>query len=150
MMIESHSYEQTFEIARQVAKNARAGDVVALSGDLGVGKTVFAKGFAHGLGIDEPITSPTFTLINEYFGGDLPFYHFDVYRLGDADALADMGGAEYLRGYGVCLVEWAEMAAAALPPETLWVTIEKDLAKGENYRKIKISQGEIMRENFSH
>lgn len=105
--MESFSEKDTFLIGKQFGTQAKAGDIYLLHGDLGVGKTVFTKGFAEGLGIKEPITSPTFTLIQEYMEGRLPFYHFDVYRIGDVEEMYDIGIDEYLFGDGVCLIEWA-------------------------------------------
>ena len=104
--MESFSEKDTFLIGKQFGRQAKAGDIYLLHGDLGVGKTVFTKGFAEGLGIEEPITSPTFTLIQEYMEGRLPFYHFDVYRIGDVEEMYDIGIDEYLFGDGVCLIEW--------------------------------------------
>lgn len=104
--MESFSEKDTFLIGKQFGTQAKAGDIYLLHGDLGVGKTVFTKGFAEGLGIEEPITSPTFTLIQEYMEGRLPFYHFDVYRIGDVEEMYDIGIDEYLSGDGVCLIEW--------------------------------------------
>lgn len=104
--MESFSEKDTFLIGKQFGTQAKAGDIYLLHGDLGVGKTVFTKGFAEGLEIEEPITSPTFTLIQEYMEGRLPFYHFDVYRIGDVEEMYDIGIDEYLFGDGVCLIEW--------------------------------------------
>ena len=128
--MESFSEKDTFLIGKQFGTQAKAGDIYLLHGDLGVGKTVFTKGFAEGLGIEEPITSPTFTLIQEYMEGRLPFYHFDVYRIGDVEEMYDIGIDEYLFGDGVCLIE------EVLPDtcENIW--IEKDLEKGFDYRRI--------------
>lgn len=134
--MESFSEKDTFLIGKQFGTQAKAGDIYLLHGDLGVGKTVFTKGFAEGLGIEEPITSPTFTLIQEYMEGRLPFYHFDVYRIGDVEEMYDIGIDEYLFGDGVCLIEWPSRIEEVLPDicENIW--IEKDLEKGFDYRRI--------------
>lgn len=113
--------------------------VFALVGDLGVGKTVFTKGFAQGLGIREDVSSPTFTLVNEYHEGRLPFYHFDLYRIEEAEELDMIGFEEYIYGRGVTLVEWANRVRDLLPPETVWVTIEKDYSQEDDYRRIVIA-----------
>ncbi len=131
--------EATREIARAEAAKASSGSVYALTGDLGVGKTVFSKGFAEGLGITEPVTSPTFTIVQEYEDGRLPFYHFDVYRIEDEEELYEVGLTEYLYGDGVCLIEWADRIADLLPPGTVWVTIEKESAEMPDKRVITIT-----------
>ena len=130
--------EDTFEIARQLGEKAVAGDVFCLIGDLGVGKTLFSQGFATGLGIQESVNSPTFTIVQEYNGGRLPFYHFDVYRIGDVTEMDEIGYEEYFFSDGVCLVEWGHLIAELLPQETIMVTIEKVLDKGFDYRKITV------------
>ena len=118
--------------------NANVGDIFCLSGDLGVGKTLFSKGFASGLGIDErEVTSPTFTIINQY-NGRIPMYQFDVYRIIDIEEMDDTGYEDCFFGEGVCLVEWAEMVEDIIPENAVWILIEKDLEKGGNYRKITI------------
>ena len=117
--------EETYRIGYTMAREAGPQDVVALIGDLGVGKTVFAKGFADGLGITSPITSPTFTIVCEYEEGRLPLYHFDVYRICDYEELFEIGFEEYLYGNGVCLVEWADKFLDELPEQTTVVTISK-------------------------
>ncbi|MCD7854833.1 MAG: tRNA (adenosine(37)-N6)-threonylcarbamoyltransferase complex ATPase subunit type 1 TsaE [Clostridiales bacterium] len=131
------SPEETEKLGEKLAKSAKAGDIFCLSGDLGTGKTAFAKGFAKGLEITEHITSPTFTIINEY-SGRLKLYHFDVYRLEDEEELYGIGADEYFYGEGVCLIEWAELVKEAIPESAVWINIEKDLEKGENYRKIEV------------
>ncbi len=136
MIKESFSPEQTESIGFEFGKNAKAGDVYCLSGDLGVGKTVFTRGFAKGLGVDEEyITSPTFTIINEYTGR-LNLYHFDVYRIGSIEEMDDTGYEDYFFSDGVCLIEWAEMIEEIIPPQAVWIKIEKDLDKGFDYRRI--------------
>ena len=137
MIYEVYSEEETKKLGYEIAKNAKAGDIFCLNGDLGVGKTVFTKGFAEGLGITEHITSPTFTIVNEY-EGRLPFYHFDVYRIGDPDEMYDIGCDEYFFGEGVCLIEWAELIEDILPDNVYSITIEKDLSKDLSYRKIEV------------
>lgn len=135
---ESLRAEDTFDIAGQLAQTAQAGDVFCLHGDLGTGKTVFSQGFGAGLGIEEPISSPTFTILKEYDGGRLPFYHFDVYRIGSADEMEEIGYHELVDGEGVCLIEWAELISDILPERRYEVTIEKDAEKGFDYRRIVI------------
>lgn len=138
--MESFSEKDTFLIGKQFGTQAKAGDIYLLHGDLGVGKTVFTKGFAEGLGIEEPITSPTFTLIQEYMEGRLPFYHFDVYRIADIEEMEEIGYEDYFYGEGVCLVEWANLIEEILPDSCKTITIEKDLEKGFDYRKITIEE----------
>lgn len=134
--LDSNSEKETFLLGKRFGTQAKAGDIYLLHGDLGVGKTVFTKGFAEGLGIEEPITSPTFTLIQEYEQGRLPFYHFDVYRIGDPEEMYDLGVEEYLFGEGVCLIEWPSRIAEILPDTCKNIWIEKDLEKGFDYRCI--------------
>lgn len=135
---ESLRAEDTFHIAGQLAQKAQAGDVFCLHGDLGTGKTVFSQGFGAGLGIEEPISSPTFTILKEYEGGRLPLYHFDVYRIGSADEMEEIGYYELIDGAGVCLIEWAELISDILPEKRYEVTLEKDAEKGFDYRRIVI------------
>lgn len=135
---ETSSTEETANIAYQMAANAAAGQVYALIGDLGVGKTVFTKGFAEGLGIDEPVSSPTFTILQIYEEGRLPLYHFDVYRIEEPEEMEEVGFDEYVYGEGVCLIEWANRIEEILPDDTIYIVIEKDLEKGMDYRKITI------------
>ena len=135
MIKETHSSEETEKLGYETGLKAKAGDIFCLSGDLGVGKTVFTKGFAKGLGIDEDITSPTFTLINEY-NGRIPLYHFDVYRVGDPEEMEYISCDEYFFGEGVCLIEWAELIEEMIPENAVWIKIEKNLEKGIDYRKI--------------
>ncbi|MCI6664885.1 MAG: tRNA (adenosine(37)-N6)-threonylcarbamoyltransferase complex ATPase subunit type 1 TsaE, partial [Lachnospiraceae bacterium] len=119
-------------------KNAKPGQVYTLTGDLGVGKTVFTKGFASGLSIDEPVDSPTFTIVKEYLSGRLNFYHFDVYRIGDVSEMDEIGYEDYFYSDGVCIIEWANLIEEIIPSDAISVTIEKNLEKGFDYRKIQI------------
>ena len=141
MVIETHDPEETFEVGRKIGMNAKPGQIYTLTGDLGVGKTVFTQGVAAGLGITEPVNSPTFTIIQEYEDGRLPFYHFDVYRIGDLEEMEEIGYDDYFFGQGICLIEWAELIEEILPEKRIEVTIEKDLEKGFEYRKITIEEG---------
>ena len=137
--LESFSREDTFNIARKMGEEARTGKVYCLSGDLGVGKTVFAQGFGAGVGVTEPMSSPTFTIVQEYTEGRLPLYHFDVYRVGDIDEMEETGFYEYAGGDGVALIEWAELIEEIIPEDATWIKIEKNLEKGFDYRIITIS-----------
>lgn len=136
-IFETQSEKETFEIGYQMATEAKPGDIFCLLGDLGVGKTVFSKGFAEGLGISEPITSPTFTIVQVY-EAKKPLYHFDMYRIEDEDELEMIGYEDYFFGQGVCLVEWANNVEDVIPASAKWITIEKDLEKGFDYRKITV------------
>ena len=140
MVIETHDPEETFEVGRTIGMNAKPGQISTLTGALGVGKTVFTQGVAAGLGITEPVNSPTFTIIQEYEDGRLPFYHFDVYRIGDLEEMEEIGYDDYFFGQGICLIEWAELIEEILPEKRIEVTIEKDLEKGFEYRKITIEE----------
>lgn len=140
MVFESTSSQMTFEFAKKIGENLKSGDVLCLDGDLGVGKTVFTKGVAAGLGIKDDVSSPTFTLIQEYYGGRLPLYHFDVYRIDGPWDMDDLGYEEYFYGEGVCLVEWGSMIKELFPENTIYARIEKDLEKGFDYRKITVSK----------
>lgn len=135
-MIETAGEQETFDAGYSIGKEAKPGTVYALLGDLGVGKTVFTKGVAAGLSVKEQINSPTFTIVQVYESGRLPFYHFDVYRIGDLEEMDEIGYEDYFYGEGVCLVEWAGLIKELMPAETVWVTIEKDLEKGFDYRRI--------------
>ncbi len=135
---ETNSPEETDNLGRSLAKDAEAGQVFTLIGDLGVGKTVFTQGFASGLDIDEPISSPTFTIVQVYDTGRLPFYHFDVYRIGDVEEMDEIGYEDYIYGDGVSLIEWANLIEEILPEHYIKVTIEKNLEKGFDYRKITV------------
>jgi tRNA threonylcarbamoyladenosine biosynthesis protein TsaE len=138
-IIETNSEAETLEFGKKLGQNATAGSIFCLNGDLGVGKTVFTKGFALGLGIEEHITSPTFTIVNQY-EGKLPFYHFDVYRIADPDEMYNIGYEEYFFGEGVCLIEWAELIYDLIPTDAVQITIEKNLEKGLDYRKITVAK----------
>jgi len=139
-VFETYSAEETKELGRRISLEAKEGDVFCLNGDLGTGKTVFTKGFAEGMGITEPISSPTFTIVQEYHSGRMPFYHFDVYRIADPEEMYEIGFDEYLFGGGVCLIEWAELVKEILPKNSIKLSIEKDLDKGFDYRKITIER----------
>lgn len=139
MIIESFSEEQTFAFAKELGEKAKKGQIYALDGDLGTGKTVFTKGFAAGLGIKEPVSSPTFTIVQEYDDGRLPLYHFDVYRIGDVEEMEEIGFEDYLYGDGICFIEWAKLVEDLLPKSAVWILIEKDLEKGFDYRKITVN-----------
>ena len=139
MEFESNSYEETQKFAEEFSKTLKAGDVLCMYGDLGVGKTAFVQGLAKGLGIDEPITSPTFTIVNEY-SVRLPLYHFDVYRIGDVEEMEEIGYEDCFYGEGLCLIEWANLIEEILPEHYRQVTIEKDLEKGFDYRRITIEE----------
>lgn len=135
----SNSYEETRKIAFEFAKTLDSGDVLCMYGDLGVGKTAFVQGLAKGLGIDDHITSPTFTIVNEY-SGTLPLYHFDVYRIADSGEMFEIGYEEYVYGDGVSVIEWPQLIADILPDKRYDITISKDYDKGENYRLIEIKE----------
>lgn len=138
---ETYSEKETFELGYALGKAAKAGEIYALSGDLGVGKTIFTKGVAAGLSIKEQVNSPTFTIVQVYESGRLPFYHFDVYRIGDLEEMDEIGYEDYFFGEGVCLVEWADLIEELLPENAGRITIEKDLSKGFDYRKITVLKG---------
>ena len=140
MVLESRSPEQTFQIGVRLGQKAKPGQVYTLTGDLGVGKTVFSQGFAKGLGIEEPVCSPTFTIVQEYGEGRLPFYHFDVYRIGDVEEMDEVGYEDYIMGQGVSLIEWAGLIEEILPENRTEVIIEKDLEQGFEYRRITIEE----------
>ena len=138
MQIETHSENETYELALQLGSNATKGALYTLSGDLGVGKTVFTKGFAKGLAITEPVNSPTFTIVQVYDTGRMPLYHFDVYRISDIDEMYEIGYEDYVYGNGVTLIEWANLIQEILPDKRTEITITKDVSKGFEYRKIEI------------
>ncbi|MBP5773292.1 MAG: tRNA (adenosine(37)-N6)-threonylcarbamoyltransferase complex ATPase subunit type 1 TsaE [Eubacterium sp.] len=140
MIYESLSEKDTFDLGMKLGAKAKPGQVVCIDGDLGVGKTVFTKGFAKGLEIEEDVVSPTFTIIQEYTDGKLPLYHFDVYRIGHPDEMYDIGYEEYFFGEGVCLIEWSNLIEELLPEESVHINIEKDLEKGFDYRKITVEE----------
>ena len=142
MVIETNSAKETYELGVQIGQKCVPGEVYTLIGDLGVGKTVFTQGLAKGLEIDEPISSPTFTIVQVYEEGRLPFYHFAVYRIGDVEEMDEIGYEDYVYGQGVCLIEWANLIEEILPEKRKEITIEKDLEKGFDYRKITITERE--------
>lgn len=133
---ETESPEETFALGEMFGRAAKPGQVICLDGDLGVGKTVFTQGFAKGLGVKDPVVSPTFTIVHEYTDGRIPLYHFDVYRIEDVDEMEEIGYDDYFFGGGVCLIEWAEKIREILPGGVQAVAIEKNPEKGFDYRKI--------------
>lgn len=137
-VFETFSEEETYKLGERLGGQAQPGQIYTLIGDLGVGKTVFTKGFAKGLGITEHVNSPTFTILQVYEGGRLPFYHFDVYRIGDVEEMEEIGYEDCFFGGGVCLIEWADLIEEILPKNHTRITITKDLEKGFNYRAITI------------
>lgn len=139
MIKETFSPEDTYVFGKWIGENATPGQVYTLVGDLGVGKTVFTQGVAAGLGITEPVNSPTFTIIQEYESGRMPFYHFDVYRIGDIEEMEEIGYDDYFYGNGICLIEWANLIEEILPEHMIEITIEKNLEKGFDYRKITVT-----------
>ena len=140
MKIESNSAEETFALGKQCGEKATAGQVYCLYGDLGGGKTVFTKGFAAGIGIKEPVSSPTFTILQVYDEVRLPFYHFDVYRISDPEEMYEIGFEEYIEGEGVCFIEWANLIEELLPAQYTEIHIDKDLSKGFDYRLITVEE----------
>lgn len=137
---ETHSPEETFAFGKRLGQAAEPGDVITLSGDLGVGKTVLTQGMADGLGITEPVNSPTFTIMQIYNGGRLPFYHFDVYRIDNVDEMEEIGYEDCFYGGGVTIIEWAERIQEILPDHYIALTIQKDLEKGFDYRRITLRE----------
>ena len=140
MIKESFCPEETYALGKSLGEAAKPGDVICLNGNLGVGKTVFTQGFAAGLGITEAVNSPTFTIVQQYDDGRLPLYHFDVYRIGDISEMDEIGYEDCFYGEGVCLVEWSNLIEEILPEHVTSVTIEKDLEKGFDYRKITVEE----------
>ena len=140
MVIETWSPQETFALGQRMGREARPGQVICLNGDLGVGKTVFTQGFAEGLGIGEPVNSPTFTILQQYEEGRLPLYHFDVYRIGDVSEMDEIGYEDCVYGDGVSLIEWPTKIREILPAQVTWVEIEKDLEKGFDYRRIRVEE----------
>ena len=143
MVYETNSCEETYALGQQFGRAAEPGQLLALTGDLGTGKTVFTQGFADGLGITEDVCSPTFTILQVYESGRLPLYHFDVYRIGDPEEMYEIGFEEYFFGQGVCLIEWAGLIEELLPPGCIRVNIEKDPAKGFDYRRINVEDSSL-------
>jgi len=140
MILESMSPEETYQIGVTLGEQAKPGQIITLYGDLGVGKTVLTQGVATGLGIIGPVNSPTFTILQIYEEGRLPFYHFDVYRIGDVEEIEEIGWDEYIFGEGVVLVEWANLIEDILPKHYMKIHIEKDLPQGFDYRRITIEE----------
>ena len=138
MVIETWSPKETYSLGEKIGREALPGQVYTLNGDLGVGKTVFTQGVAAGLGIQEPVNSPTFTIVQVYEEGRMPFYHFDVYRIGDVEEMEEIGYQDYFYGEGLCMIEWAQLIEEIIPENARHITIEKDLDKGFDYRRITI------------
>lgn len=140
MIIETKSAKETFELGECIGREVKPGTVFTLIGDLGVGKTVFTQGLAKGLEINEPISSPTFTIVQVYEEGRMPFYHFDVYRIGDIEEMEEISYEDYFYGEGVSLIEWANLIEEILPERYIQIVIEKNLEEGFDYRKITIEE----------
>ncbi|MCI9105108.1 MAG: tRNA (adenosine(37)-N6)-threonylcarbamoyltransferase complex ATPase subunit type 1 TsaE [Lachnospiraceae bacterium] len=138
MVQETTAPQATYELGEQLGKQAQPGQIYCLDGELGVGKTVFAQGFAAGLGISEPVSSPTFTILQQYEEGRLSLYHFDVYRIDDVEEMDEIGYEDCFYGDGVCLIEWSQRITEILPKEVIRVRIEKDLDRDFDYRRITI------------
>ena len=138
MVIKTWSPKETYALGEKIGREALPGQVYTLNGDLGVGKTVFTQGVAAGLGIQEPVNSPTFTIVQVYEEGRMPFYHFDVYRIGDVEEMEEIGYQDYFYGEGLCMIEWAQLIEEIIPENARHITIEKDLDKGFDYRRITI------------
>lgn len=139
---ETYSPEETKTLGRALGEKAESGDIICLNGELGVGKTVFTKGFAEGLEVTEAVTSPTFTIIQEYNSGRIPMFHFDVYRISDISEMDELGYEEYFFGNGVTLIEWSALIAELIPLSATKVLIEKDPEKGDDYRRITVTEYE--------
>ncbi len=137
-VFETYSPEETAACGEEIGQQAKAGQVYTLIGDLGVGKTVFTQGVAKGLGIIEPVCSPTFTILQVYEEGRLPFYHFDVYRISEIEEMDEIGYEDCFYGDGICLIEWANLIEEILPSNYKQITIEKNLEYGFDYRKITL------------
>lgn len=140
MRYETNSPEETFKLGKSLGEKVMPGTVICLNGDLGVGKTLFTQGFAKGLGIDESVNSPTFTIVQIYEEGRIPMYHFDVYRIGDYEEMYEIGYEDYFFGEGVCLIEWSELIQEIIPEDSVHIMIKKNLEKGLNYREIIIEE----------
>ena len=138
---ETMSPAETFDLGKKLGSRAEPGMIICLNGDLGTGKTVFTQGFAAGLDITEPVSSPTFTIVQVYEEGRLPLYHFDVYRIGDPEEMDEIGYEDYFYGEGVSLIEWSELIEELIPGEAMGVLIEKDLSRGFDYRRITLTFG---------
>lgn len=140
IIYETSTPGETFALGKMLGEQAAAGDIYCLDGDLGTGKTVFTQGFAAGLGIEEPVSSPTFTIVCEYEEGRLPFYHFDVYRIEEPEEMDEIGYEEYFFGQGAAMIEWASLIRELIPADAVWIQIEKCPEKGFDYRKITVSR----------
>lgn len=140
MVYETISPQETFGLGEKLGLEARPGTVYCLEGDLGVGKTVFTQGFARGLGIKGPVNSPTFTIVQQYEEGRMPLYHFDVYRIGDVEEMEEIGYEDCFYGEGVCLIEWPSLIDEILPEKVVWISIEKNLERGFDYRRIRVEE----------
>lgn len=138
-IIETNTPQETFDFGKRLGEQAKAGEVYTLIGDLGVGKTVFTQGLAKGLGIEDAISSPTFTIVQVYEEGRLPLYHFDVYRIADVEEMDEIGYEDYFYGEGISLIEWANLIEEILPEHYTGIKIEKDLEKGFDYRRITVT-----------
>lgn len=137
---ETFSPEETFQLGQKIGEQAKPGELYTLIGDLGVGKTVLTQGIARGLGIEEPISSPTFTIVQVYEEGRMPFYHFDVYRIGDVEEMEEIGYEDYFYGQGITMIEWANLIEEILPNHYQEIRIEKDLEQGFDYRRITVRE----------
>ncbi len=140
VIVESNAPEDTFAIGEKLGEMCSPGQIYTLNGELGTGKTVFTQGFARGLGIVGPVNSPTFTILQIYEEGRMPFYHFDVYRIGDVEEMEEIGCEDCFYGEGVCLIEWAELIQEILPEQYVKVTMTKNLEKGFDYRRIMLEE----------
>ena len=140
MTIETRNANETYEYEKSLGQECKPGDVFCLIGDLGTGKTVFAQGFAAGVGVTDTVNSPTFTIVQVYEGGRIPLYHFDVYRIGDSEEMFEIGFDEYISGDGVCLIEWADLIEDILPKSYMKITIEKDDLSDADHRKISVER----------
>ncbi|MCI9535929.1 MAG: tRNA (adenosine(37)-N6)-threonylcarbamoyltransferase complex ATPase subunit type 1 TsaE [Lachnospiraceae bacterium] len=135
---ETADSQETYRLGERLGRQAKPGQIYCLDGELGVGKTVFAQGFAAGLGIAEPVCSPTFTILQQYDQGEVPFYHFDVYRIGHVEEMEEIGYEDFFYGEGVCLIEWSRQIEEILPEDAVRIRIEKDLNRDFDYRRITI------------
>lgn len=139
-VFETNSWQETFALGKRMGETAKTGSIFTLIGDLGVGKTVFTQGMAAGIGITEPVNSPTFTILQIYEEGRCPFYHFDVYRIGDISEMDEIGYEDCFYGEGICLIEWGDMIEELLPESYIRISIDKDLEKGFDYRRIHLEE----------
>ncbi len=140
MTIETFSETETRALGQTLGSKAAPGSIYTLTGDLGTGKTIFTQGFASGLGVKEPVNSPTFTIVQEYYSGRIPLYHFDVYRIGHVEEMEEVGYEDYFYSEGVCLIEWVDLIEEILPEHRFRIVIEKELKKGFDYRKITVEE----------